>query len=85
MIEMSAALRAAVPAQAKKLPKFVLPKAILRIAALFDPAIKLTLPDIGVRIAHDNNKSKRILGLIYRDSRDAVADMGRSIMALKLL
>jgi nucleoside-diphosphate-sugar epimerase len=84
MMEISSALPEAVPERAKKLPKFVLPKAILRIAALFDPAIKLTLPDIGIRISHDNGKSKRILRLDYRDSREAVAAMGRSLIDLKL-
>jgi nucleoside-diphosphate-sugar epimerase len=84
MMELSNTLREAVPERAKKLPKFVLPKVILRFAALFDPAIKLTLPDIGVRLAHDNSKSKRILGLNYRDSREAVSAMGRSLVDLKL-
>ncbi len=84
MMEISSTLRQAVPERAKKLPKFVLPKFILRVGALFDPAIKLTLPDIGVRIGHDNSKSKRILGMTYRGSHEAVATMGRSLVDLGL-
>jgi nucleoside-diphosphate-sugar epimerase len=84
MMEISSALRSAVPERARKLPKFILPKFILRIAALFDPAIRLTLPDVGVRFTHDNSKSKRILGITYRDSREAVGTMGRSLIELGL-
>jgi nucleoside-diphosphate-sugar epimerase len=83
-IDIAATLRNALPERGRKLPKFVVPKAILRVVALIDPAIKLILPEIGVKMAHDNSKSKRILGLTYRDSSEAVASMGRSLVELKL-
>lgn len=84
MQDIAKALRGTVPERAGKLPKFVLPKFALRIAALFDPAIAMILPQVGQRLDFDNGRARNVLGITFRPAEEAVGAMGKSLIRLGL-
>ncbi len=56
----------------------------MKFAALFDPAVRTILPDLGVRPVADGRYVTELTGIAFRDSREAVIATGRSLIDLGL-
>jgi nucleoside-diphosphate-sugar epimerase len=70
---------------ARKVPTRPLPNWLMRIIALFDPAVKGVLPELGKHKNASNEKARRLLGWAPRSPRDAVLATARSLLELGLL
>jgi len=77
-------LRAARDA-ACKVPTRPLPNWLMRAVALFDPAVKQVLPELGNHKNASNEKARRQLGWAPRSPREAVTATARSLWELGLL
>ena len=70
---------------ARRVPTRGLPDWLLRLFALFDPAVRQVLPELGKRKSGSNEKARRLLGWAPRTPREAVLATARSLAALGLL
>jgi len=57
----------------------------IRLAALFSPAARQTVPNLGIRRNSSNEKAKRLLGWSPRSSEEAILAAGRSLIQFHLL
>jgi dihydroflavonol-4-reductase len=83
--EIAEAMRARLGEDGKRIPKRVLPSWLLRIAALFDPAIGLLVPELGKPKNGTSEKAQRVLGWKPRSREDALVASARSLKELGLL
>ena len=65
---------------AKKVPKMVLPDFVLKFAAIFDPAVKAVLGEIGVVRNISNQKAKTVLDWQPRDAKISIRDTANSLI-----
>lgn len=79
--EIAAVLRARLGAKAAKVSTRKIPDFVLRIAALFDPALKLVAPGLGRRHGFTSAKAQRVLGWTPRPVDDTIAECGESLVA----
>ncbi|MCC6795060.1 MAG: aldehyde reductase [Candidatus Hydrogenedentes bacterium] len=70
---------------AKKVPTRELPNWLVRVAALFDPAVKQILPELGKPKNGTNAKAKRVLGWAPRSNEECVVATAESLIKLGLL
>jgi dihydroflavonol-4-reductase len=66
---------------ARKVPAREIPDWLVRIAALRDPAIKQTLPELGKRKYMTGDKAERVLQWSPRPPADAIVATGKSLAA----
>jgi nucleoside-diphosphate-sugar epimerase len=85
MLGIAQTLKARMPDAAKRVPTRQLPNWVVRIASLFDPAVKQLLPELGKPKNGTNAKAKRVLGWEPRSSEDAVTATAESLVKLGLL
>ncbi len=71
--------------QGKKVPTRTLPNWLLRIASLFDPSLKLILPELGKVKNATAEKAIRVLGWKPRSSEQAIVATAESLIRLGLL
>ncbi|MGB0121650.1 MAG: aldehyde reductase [Solirubrobacterales bacterium] len=79
--EVSAILREGLPEEAKKAPRRVLPKPLVRVLALFDPGIRSFLPDVGKQAILSAAKAESELGWKARPVAETVVECARSLVA----
>jgi nucleoside-diphosphate-sugar epimerase len=72
-------------AAAKRVSTRQLPSWMVRAAALFDPAVKLILPELGKEKNATNEKARRVLGWSPRTSEESIVATAESLMRLGLL
>lgn len=70
---------------ARRVPSRELPNFVVRMAALFDPAVKQITPELGKRKNGTSEKARRVLGWAPRSSEDAIVATAQSLMRLGLL
>lgn len=85
MREIAGALKAGLGAEAARVPTRELPNWLVRIVALFDPAAKQLLPELGKRRNGSNAKARELLGWAPRSSEESVVATARSMIDLGLL
>jgi nucleoside-diphosphate-sugar epimerase len=85
MKEMARVLRARMGAAAKKVPTRELPNWVVRLAARWDPAVKLILPELGKRKNASNEKARRLLGWTPRSNEEAIVATAESLVRLGLV
>jgi nucleoside-diphosphate-sugar epimerase len=85
MREIASMLRKRLGAAARRVPTRQLPNWLVRLAALWDPAVKQVVPELGKRKNATNEKARRVLGWAPRSSEEAVAATGESLVRLGLL
>lgn len=85
MREIAGALKAGLGAEAARVPTRELPNWLVRIVALFDPAAKQLLPELGKRRNASNAKAHTLLGWAPRSSEESVVTTARSMIDLGLL
>ena len=70
---------------ARRVPTRQLPDWVLHLAALFDPAVKLILPELGKKKNGANEKARRMLGWTPRSNEESVVATAESLVRFGLL
>lgn len=78
-------LRNGAGAAGRKVSTRRLPNWLVRTVALFDPAVKAALPELGKHKNATNEKARRLLGWTPRSPRDAILATAASLSELGLL
>ena len=65
---------------ASKVPSRELPNFVVRLAALFNPVVRETLPELGKVKNGSNEKARRVLGWTPRSNEDAIVATAESLM-----
>ena len=85
MLDIAKLLKARMGDAARRVPTRELPNWVVRIASLFDPAVKQLLPELGKPKNGTNAKAKRVLGWAPRSNDDAIIATAESLVKLGLL
>lgn len=85
MADIAKILKETMGAVASKVSTRELPKWMVRLAALRDPAVKLILPEIDTKKNATNQKARRVLGWQPRSNEEAIVATAESLMRLGLL
>jgi nucleoside-diphosphate-sugar epimerase len=85
MHEIARMLKKRLGASARRVPTRQLPNWLVRLAALWDPAVKQVVPELGKRKNATSEKARRMLGWTPRSSEEAVTATGESLVRLGLL
>ena len=85
MQDIAKVLKARMGDAAKRVPTRVLPDWLLHVASLFDPAVKLVLPELGKIKSASNEKARRVLGWVPRSNEEAIIATAESLLRLGLL
>ncbi len=85
VVEIARVLKQRMGAAARRVPTRELPNFVVRIAALFDPAIKQILPELGIVKNATSEKAQRVLGWTPRSREDAIVATAESLQRLGLL
>lgn len=81
MAEIAALLRERLGAGAAKVPTRKVPDVVLRLVALFDPALRLVAPGLGRRRAFTAAKAQRLLGWTPRPVTETIVECAESLIA----
>jgi dihydroflavonol-4-reductase len=85
MVEVAAILHRRLGPERVKTPARELPDALVRLAALRNPAMKAILPTLGLRLNATSAKAQRVLGWSPRPAEDAIVATAESLLALGLV
>jgi dihydroflavonol-4-reductase len=85
ILDIARVLKDRMGAAAKRVPTRELPNWMVRIAALLDPAVKQSLPELGKVKNGTNEKARRVLGWAPRSSEEAIVATAESLVRLGLL
>lgn len=84
--EIGAWLREELPGdRARKIPRRELPNVLVRLASVFDGALRQLTPELGVRKRATNEKARRVLGWAPRSDRESAVATAESLLALGLV
>ncbi len=83
MHDIAVLLRARLGATAARVPTRVLPNALVRLRALFDPAARQLVPQLGQRKRISNEKARRVLGWAPRPNEEAILATAESLLRLE--
>lgn len=85
MLDVAKVLKARLGANARKVPTRQLPDWLMRVVALFDPAARLILPELGKKKSGTSEKARRLLQWSPRSSEDAIVATAQSLLDLGVL
>ena len=85
MVDIARLLKARMGAAGGKVPTRQLPNFLVRVAALFDPAVRLILPELGKVKNATNAKARRLLDWSPRSNEDSILAAAESLVRLGLL
>ncbi|WP_274427004.1 NAD-dependent epimerase/dehydratase family protein [Chelativorans sp. YIM 93263] len=85
LLQMARVLADALPEYKKSLPRFQLPGWFTRCYALFDKDVRDNLGELVSERKIDSSRARELLGAEFIPAREAVAAMGQSIVAQKLV
>jgi nucleoside-diphosphate-sugar epimerase len=85
ILDIAKMLKDRLGAAARLVPTRELPDWLVRVASIFDPAVKQILPELGKRKNATNEKAKRMLGWAPRTNQDAIVATAESLIRLRLL
>ena len=85
MLDIAKVLRARLGDAAKKVPTRELPNWVVRVAALFNPAMPPLLPLLGKVRNATSAKAQRVLGWTPRPREDAIAATAESLLSFGLI
>jgi nucleoside-diphosphate-sugar epimerase len=83
--QMAAILKARLGAAARRVPTRELPNMLVRLASIFDPAIKQIVPELGKYKNATSEKARRLLGWAPRSNEEALVATAESLVQLGLL
>lgn len=81
MRDVAEVLRAQVGDKAKRVPTRGLPDWLLRIAARFDPTVRMVVPELGKVRECSSAHAKDVLGWVPRDEERTIVDCAESLIA----
>jgi nucleoside-diphosphate-sugar epimerase len=81
MLDVSKVLRDRLGDRAKKAPTRNAPNLMLRVMALFDPAVRAFVGDLGVKAEMTSKKARTELGWEPRPVEDSIAETGEALIA----
>jgi nucleoside-diphosphate-sugar epimerase len=85
MLDTARILKARLGTTAKRVPTREMPDWLVRLAALFDPALKQIVPSLGEIRHPSSEKARRVLGWMPRSNEDALVATAESLRRLGLL
>lgn len=85
MQDIARVLKARMGEAAKRVPTRLLPDWLLRVASMFDPAVKVILPELGRIKSASNEKARRVLGWTPRSNEESIIATAESLVRLRLL
>jgi dihydroflavonol-4-reductase len=85
MIDIARAIRSQLGKAARKTPSRELPNWAVKLVALFDPAARQIIPNLGREIRVDNTLTREALQMTFIPAADAAAAMARSLIELKVV
>ena len=85
MQDIAKVLKARMGEAAKRVPTRLLPDWLLRVASMFDPAVKVILPELGRIKSASNEKARRVLGWTPRSNEESIIATAESLVRLRLL
>ncbi|QMW22995.1 SDR family oxidoreductase [Sandaracinobacteroides saxicola] len=80
MREIAAILRAELGPKARKVPTRGLPDVLLKLIALFDPAVRIVLTELGKERICDAGHARERLGWVPRPAAETIRDCGNSLI-----
>jgi dihydroflavonol-4-reductase len=80
MAEMAQVLRDRLGPRAAKVPRRSIPAFVVRLMAIFDPALRYVTPNLNRATRYDNAKAKRVLDWTPRPLEDSIAECGESLV-----
>jgi len=78
--DIAAVLKSRLGDRAKRVPTRRLPDILVRLAGLFDPEIKLVLPELGRERICDSSHARAVLGWAPRAPAESIVDTARSLI-----
>ncbi len=85
ILEIAKLLKSRMGAAAKRVPTLQLPDWAVRVAAWFDPAVRVILPELGKVKNATNAKARRVLGWTPRSNEECILATAESLVRLGLL
>jgi len=73
-------LRSRLGAEAHRVPTRRVPDIVVRIAALFDPMLKMAANELGSVRNMDASHAKAVLGWVARPAEESIVDAARSLI-----
>jgi dihydroflavonol-4-reductase len=84
LVDIGRALREQLGDAARRVPSRELPDWAVRLVALFDPAARVAVPELGKHLRVDTSRTRRSLGIEFIPATEAVAATGRSLIEFGL-
>jgi dihydroflavonol-4-reductase len=84
LVDIARALREQLGDAARRVPSRELPDWAVRLVALFDPAARVAVPELGRHLRVDTSRTRRSLGIEFIPATEAVAATGRSLIEFGL-
>ncbi len=78
--DIAAVLKSRLGDRAKRVPTMRLPDFLVRLSGLFDPEIKLVLPELGRERICDSSHARAVLGWSPRPPAESIVDTARSLI-----
>lgn len=85
ILDIARVLRRRMGASARRVPTRPLPNWLVRLASIFDPAVKQILPELGKPKNATSEKARRLLGWTPRPGEEAIVATAESLVRLGLL
>ncbi|QFR33701.1 aldehyde reductase [Ancylobacter sp. TS-1] len=85
LIEVARTLRARLGPAARRVPRFQMPDAMVRLAAPFVPMARAAVPQLGLVRNASGEKAEHLLGWTPRPADEAIAATGESLIRLGLV
>lgn len=85
LLSMAKILKERLGAAAKRVPTRQLPDWLMRISVVFDPSLKLVVPELGKTKNASNAKARSVLGWTPRSNEEAIVATAESLVRLGLL
>jgi dihydroflavonol-4-reductase len=84
-LEIAQLLKAKMGEAGKRVPARAIPDWVLRLVAVFDPTVRLAVPELGKVSIASNEKARRVLNWNPRSNEEAILATAESLVRLKLL
>jgi nucleoside-diphosphate-sugar epimerase len=84
-LDFAKILKTRMGSSAKRVPTRQLPDWLIRAVALFDPAVKQILPELGKKKNATNEKARRMLAWSPRSNEESIVATAESLLRLGLL
>lgn len=79
-VDMMRPIKARLGASAKKVPGFQLPNFVIKIIAIFDPAARAIVSELGRMVTMDNSRTRKTLGMEFIPVTESAPAMAKSLV-----